>query len=723
MGLALESLLVEAEQAIAQGDCTTAIAHYEHAAEQCPNEPEILWRLGVAHLLQGEDAIAQEIWLGAIAQLPPDDVPIHLEQLFNLLLAMGAQQLHQRRFPLAEIALRHCLELEESAIALANLGSAIAQQGRYEEAAECWKHALELESCQPEMCRRWGQMHQSLGEWEAAIACYQKGLANQPTDTEMWHHLGQCQMRLGRLDEAIAALEMAAQQAPTSAVWGDLGWMLVAQLRWADAFHAWKQIVALQPQFVEDYIVWVEQLRQEQRLTPVLLANQAFLQRLEIGDTKGTKAAFAALLQARGNAGWAIALHPETLSSIRPAPPSPTTPSPNTTPPPSGYVERTQDWLERQSLASTHFRAVYPATTFPLRPPITSEAEIHPSFRFGSEVPLPASFVATIPSGRYVIEESRQVAAIAPDNTLLGDVSPFSPILSPGHPDAHVSRHPLLHQSALPAPQTIDGTVAVLSGLSNSVYFHWMMDVLPRLELLRQAKIDLATVDYFLVDSDRPFQQQTLKHLGIPLEKTISPADYPHLEARSLLLPSFPASISWMPEWSLNFLRRTFLPPYLCNEKLPPLRRLYVSRGSAGVRRLVNEAYLIAALEPWNFELIDLEQYSVVEQAQLFAEAAIILTAHGSGLTNLAFCAKGTTVIEIFSPYYVYPCYWLVANWRQLRYSYVLGQTPEGEFLHQLLYPDSRQEDLWVDPKTVLEHLEFLEISPKIPTIPTYMGI
>ncbi|MBE9099598.1 glycosyltransferase 61 family protein [Vacuolonema iberomarrocanum] len=704
----LESLLSEAEQAIAQGDFTTAIAHYQHVTAQFPAEPEILWRLGLAHLLQNQEATAQEIWFEAIAQIPAGDLPVHLERLHTLLLATGVQQLQQRRFAQAEAAFRQCLELEVSSIALANLGSAIAQQGRYEEAVECWQQALDVDPQQPELCWRWGQMHQSLGEWASAIACYQKGLADAPTHAEMWHHLGQCQVQLGQLDEAIATLEIALNLAPEeSTVWSDLGWAQAAQLHWAKAVQSWAKIPHLQPQFVQDYLAWVEQLRQDHRAKPFLIANQTFLEHLKMGEESHTREAFAALLQARGAEHWARALHPTILPASSTSKSAETTPEKSVSPP-SGYVETTQDWLEQQGLTATHFRSLYPATILPLHPPLTPGTDVHPSFRFGNEVPLPASFVATIPGGRYVIEESRQVAAIAPDNTLLGDVSPFSPILSPGHPGAHVSRHPLLRQAALPAAKSIDGTVAILSGLSNSVYFHWMLDVLPRLELLRQAEIDLAAVDYFLVDRDRPFQRQTLEHLGIPLEKTLAPADFPHLEARSLLLPSFPASISWMPEWSLDFLRRTFLPPSLQDNAVPPHRRLYITRSKAGVRRLINEAQLIAALQPWGFEVVDLERFSVVEQAQLFAEAAIVLTVHGSGLTNLAFCQPGTTVIELFAPYYVYPCYWLVANWRKLRYSYLLGQTPEGEFLHQLLYPDSRQEDLWLDPAAVVEHLEFL---------------
>jgi hypothetical protein len=383
-------------------------------------------------------------------------------------------------------------------------------------------------------------------------------------------------------------------------------------------------------------------------------------------------------------------------------------------PAPSGYVDATLDWLTQQRLAESHYAPVYPTSELFLRSPLTPDQDIHPSFRFGNQMPLPASFVATIPGGRYGINDTKYVAAITADNLILGDVSPFSPILSPGHPNAHVSHHPLLRQNQLPQPQKIDGTVAVLAGLSNSVYFHWMLDVLPRWELLRLAGVDLDGVDYFLLDKDRPFQQQTLETLGIPLEKVLTIQEFPHVEARSLLVPSFPASISWMPEWSIEFLRHNFLhnfsPTNWGAHPPKPHRRIYITRSKATVRRLINEASVLEALKPWKFDVIDLEDFSVLEQARLFAEAEVVLTVHGSGLTNLVFCQPGTTVIELFSPNYVYPCYWLVANWRQLRYFYLLGQVPEGEFLHQFLYPDSRQEDVWVEPEQVTKLLEFTEI-------------
>jgi tetratricopeptide (TPR) repeat protein len=689
-------LLTAMQDAIAHGHFLEAITRCQDALVHAPDDPALIWDLGLAYLLNGDEDTAQETWIGAIADLPVEQVPEHLAMLQQLLLEAGDQQLQAHRFESAEAALRQSLELVEAAAGWAQLGMAIAQQGQYEEAVDCWRRSVELEPAQPELYRRWGKTHQELREWREAIACYQQGLAHMPDDAELRHRLGHCLIRVGNLEQAIVELQKAVQLAPgDSAIWGDLGWALVRQTRWAEAIAAWRQMITLQPRFFQDYLHWAEQLRGQKRANALVTGNQKILQKL-VDDSAAAseiQTAFVQVFQQRQS---------EQVSG------STSASSESGDPVPNGYVETTLDWLAHQGLAESHYARVYPASEFTLRSPLTPDLEIHPSFRFGSRITLPASFVSTIPGGRYAIDDTRYVAAITPDNQILGDVSPFSPILSPGHPAAHVSHHPLLHQKKLPPAQKIDGTVAVLAGLSNSVYFHWMLDVLPRWELLRLAGVDLDKVDFFLVEKERPFQRQTLKSLGIPLEKVLTPGDYPHLEARLLLIPSFPASISWMPEWSIEFLRRHFLPPAWLENPPKLHRRLFITRSKASVRRLVNESQVLDALKPWQFEVVDLEDLSVMEQARLFAEAEMVLAVHGSGLTNLVFCQPGTTVVELFSPYYVYPCYWLVANWRQLRYFYLLGQVPEGEFLHQLLYPDSRQEDVWIEPENLNKILEFV---------------
>ncbi|NET60866.1 MAG: glycosyltransferase family 61 protein, partial [Symploca sp. SIO2E6] len=89
------------------------------------------------------------------------------------------------------------------------------------------------------------------------------------------------------------------------------------------------------------------------------------------------------------------------------------------------------------------------------------------------------------------------------------------------------------------------------------------------------------------------------------------------------------------------------------------------------------------------------------------AQAQVVVAPHGSGLTNTVFCSPGTKVIEIFSPNYVYHCYWLLSNLVGLEYYYLLGETLPGYILHQLIYPNSRIEDIFVNLDELSKIMKF----------------
>ena len=95
--------------------------------------------------------------------------------------------------------------------------------------------------------------------------------------------------------------------------------------------------------------------------------------------------------------------------------------------------------------------------------------------------------MAVVPEGRFWLNKEQSASAvITADNQLLGDISPEFPVLSPGHPDMHPSKHSVFSLGKLPPIRRIEGTVAILAGLLNNLYFHWMLDILPRIELLHQ---------------------------------------------------------------------------------------------------------------------------------------------------------------------------------------------------------------------------------------------
>ena len=315
------------------------------------------------------------------------------------------------------------------------------------------------------------------------------------------------------------------------------------------------------------------------------------------------------------------------------------------------------------------------------------------------EAELP--FVVTIPNGRAWIAPQKNswvicnaLAVITPDNYLLGDLSRDYPWFLPGCPYQERPEHNIFERDIAPL-EKITGKVALLSGLAGHVYYHWMFDILPRLELIRRSEIKFKDIDWFVVNSlSKPYQQETLKLLGIPTEKIIESDRHSHIQASELIVPSFPGYLDWVPEGTVKFLRQTFLPQINLTQNKSD--RIYVSRAKAKNRRLVNEAEVSQLLDKLGFVTVFLEEMSLLEQVALFANAKIIVAPHGSGLTNLAFCSPNTKVVELFSPNYIRTDYWMISQQLMLQHYYLVGQNFGCVSLRNLMYQNALTEDILV---------------------------
>ena len=134
-------------------------------------------------------------------------------------------------------------------------------------------------------------------------------------------------------------------------------------------------------------------------------------------------------------------------------------------------------------------------------------------------IPNKLPFVATIPQGRSWIAPQKNswiicdaLAVITPDNYLLGDLSRYYPWFLPECPYQERREHSIFELENIPPVEKIEGKVAILSGLAGHVYYHWMFDVLPRIELIRRSQIKLSEIDCFVVNSvSKPFQKETLE--------------------------------------------------------------------------------------------------------------------------------------------------------------------------------------------------------------------
>jgi capsular polysaccharide biosynthesis protein len=333
--------------------------------------------------------------------------------------------------------------------------------------------------------------------------------------------------------------------------------------------------------------------------------------------------------------------------------------------PPRLICESTPDWVSKigrkLEAAIIDFDRV---CTIHVPLPKTVHTKVRRQFLVDQTYDCPETFVATLPHGRA----TNRGLVITPDDQLLKDVSTYF------HDPNKTTAAALSAEWKLERLTEIDGRVAVLATDGANLYYHWLFQLLPRHELMRLAGIELNKLDYYYVNGQSSrFQRETLASLGIEPSKIIDGEKIPYLRARELIVPSVPLGGGCFRPWMIDFLRNTFLPKNWRNLG-PSVRRLYISRGLASYRRVLNEDEVVKLLKARGFEVLAMETLSLQEQAAAMASCEVVLAPHGGGMSNLIFCSPGTKIIEIYSPELVATYFWKLSNQLNLDYYYLLGK-------------------------------------------------
>jgi hypothetical protein len=330
---------------------------------------------------------------------------------------------------------------------------------------------------------------------------------------------------------------------------------------------------------------------------------------------------------------------------------------------PPAKICTSTEWITNNKTGISELRHVDTACAIHIELPNTVHNGVRRQFLADRDHSCPSTFVVTIPNGRVWGEGF----VISPDGQLLGDIS--IDFLA-----ANRRLHNVNMKWKLDKLIDYDCTVAVLSTSGAMLYWHWMFQLLPRFELIKLAGINIDAIDFFVVNGLKSnFQIETLEILGLRPERLIQSSNVPHLRARRLIAPSVPLSHGCYRPWMVRFLRKSFLGDENTTN-ISPRRRVYISRGMAKYRRVLNEASVIQFLRLHGFEEISLETISVRQQASVIAECEVIVAPHGGGLSNVVFCSSGTKVIEIFSPELVAGYYWKLCNQLNLSYYYIIGK-------------------------------------------------
>ena len=108
------------------------------------------------------------------------------------------------------------------------------------------------------------------------------------------------------------------------------------------------------------------------------------------------------------------------------------------------------------------------------------------------------------------------------------------------------------------------------------------------------------------------------------------------------------------------------------------LKKLFLDRGSAKRRTIINQAEVREYLLGRGYEIVDTARLSFQEQVRLFRGARSIVSCHGAGLANLCFVEAGASLLEIFSPFYTPDYFRVVSKHLGVLYGCVSGIALDG---------------------------------------------
>lgn len=255
--------------------------------------------------------------------------------------------------------------------------------------------------------------------------------------------------------------------------------------------------------------------------------------------------------------------------------------------PPKGLYLTLKDWKNKLSEPEAgDYMLVAESEKLVRKKPKTVEPKIHWLLEKEYEKSSPEVSLCYLRNGRVWVSHNEMghvnsTAHISEDDKI---VIPISDEFG-----SNPKGHSIFSQFKLPEVHPIKGRAISLVTMKGEQFYHWIFDLLPKLASLEKAGISIHDADAIIINSSKSrFMKDTLKALGVPMEKLVDTQTYKHIKADELFVPMTPASVGNPTRWVCDFLREKFLP---LKAKLPtdtsPL--VYISRADAPVRKVLNE--------------------------------------------------------------------------------------------------------------------------------------
>jgi len=265
---------------------------------------------------------------------------------------------------------------------------------------------------------------------------------------------------------------------------------------------------------------------------------------------------------------------------------------------------------------------------------------------------VPSPFVAQLPSG-YILTETGLLLTQAMkiiEESAAHPEQVQQPMMAMSSRELFFGKFPAWRILTNTPPSYVDTlkTVASLIPRYPTNYYHWMIEVVPKIRYLKKFEKQTDTEVTILVPSNpQSFIIDTLNLLNWPNSK-ITSTNKQIIRAQNLIIPSTPQLNPRDFEWIRNKIIRQISTNK--NERGVPSSQknnVYISRANAISRRVRNEDAVMDVLTKYGFERYYLEERSLAENARLFSNADIIVGPHGAGLTDIIF-TEDCALVELF---------------------------------------------------------------------------
>jgi len=303
--LSISQVIQVAREHHQAGRLSQAEAIYQQILQVAPNHPDALHLSGLIALRGGKNEIAVGLISRAIRENPSN--PTYYINLGNALKDQG-------RLEEAILNYRQALSIKpDFAEACNNLGSALKEHGDLEAAIESFRRSIALKPNFAETHSNLGNALKDQGQLEEAIACYGQALLLKPDYAEAYNNLGAALKAQNKLDAAIESYQKAISlKSDFFDAHNNLGNALMAQGKLDAAVVSFYQSLLIKPDVAEVHNNLGNALKDQGKLDAAV---ESFQKALEIkSDFAEAHSNLGLALQKQSKMDEAIAHYYKALS-------------------------------------------------------------------------------------------------------------------------------------------------------------------------------------------------------------------------------------------------------------------------------------------------------------------------------------------------------------------------------------------------------------------------